>query len=96
MVEVGRIELPSCLPSIGFNVTSIFIALFLCAVNLKMVAVPGFEPRSADYLSLTPYKEAVLPLNYTAIKWWALPGTIRQPTDYESAALPIELKARVL
>lgn len=31
---------------------------------------------------------------FIAQLWWAWPGTIRQPIDYESNALPIELQAR--
>lgn len=36
----------------------------------NLVALPGIEPR------LSPYKEPILPLNYSAIVWWSSEVTI--------------------
>lgn len=46
--------------------------LAICCLNRSanvpnLVAPPGFEPRWTNYLLLTGYKSAVLPLNYRAI-----------------------------
>jgi hypothetical protein len=47
----------------------------------------GIRTRISRLSVATPYKDAVLPLNYQGKIWWAPPDSNRQPDRYERPAL---------